>query len=119
MELIGESIMWILVPVRLEMVLLSVQYRCMVCAVSTTGSKIVLDAPVVLLGDEAKIEACFRPFADRANLNPILVHCLRQTYHRLTECFDRTRWNSYMTWVMWNLVSGCLETVLVPVQYRC
>jgi hypothetical protein len=24
-----------------------------------------------------------------------------------------------VTWVVWNLVSVCLETVLVPVQDRC
>jgi hypothetical protein len=72
---------------------------------------------MVLLGDEDQVEARFCPFADSANLNAILVHCLRQTYHRLRKRFDRTRWNS-VTWVMWNLISGCLETVLVPVQYR-
>jgi hypothetical protein len=45
MELLGEWVMWNLVSVRLEKVLVSVQYRCMVCAERTTGSEIVLDAP--------------------------------------------------------------------------
>jgi hypothetical protein len=49
---------------------------------------------MVLLGDEAQVEACFSPFADSANLNAILVHCLRQTYHWLRKRFDRTKWNS-------------------------
>jgi hypothetical protein len=34
-----------LISVRLEMVLVSVQDRCMVCAKRTIGSVIILDAP--------------------------------------------------------------------------
>ena len=45
------------VSVRLEMVLMSVQDSCMVCAKHTIGSETVLDAPMVLLGDEAQVEA--------------------------------------------------------------
>jgi hypothetical protein len=74
---------------------------------------------MLLLGDKAQVEAHFGPFADSANLNAILVHCLCQMYHWLRKCFDRRRWNSKVTWVMWNLVSAFLETVLVPVQHRC
>jgi hypothetical protein len=37
---------------------------------------------------------------------------------RLRNHFGHTRWNSYVTWVMWNLVSSRLETVLVSVQDR-
>jgi hypothetical protein len=37
--------MWNLVLVCLEMVLVLVQDRCMVCDKRTTGSEIVLDAP--------------------------------------------------------------------------
>jgi hypothetical protein len=33
--------------------------------------------------------------------------------------FGRTGWNSKVTWVMWNLVSVCLEIVSVLVQDRC
>jgi hypothetical protein len=36
--------MWNLVLVYLETVLVSVQYRCMVCTERTIGSKIILDA---------------------------------------------------------------------------
>ena len=43
------------VLIRLEMVLVSVQDRCMVCAKRTIGSEAVLDAPMVLLGDEAQV----------------------------------------------------------------
>ena len=57
------------VSVCLEMVLLSVQDRCMVCAKRTTGSKTVLDAPMVFLADEAQVEPRFGPFGDSANLD--------------------------------------------------
>jgi hypothetical protein len=74
---------------------------------------------MVLLGDEDQVEACFCPFVNSANLNVILVYCLRQTYHRLRKRFDCTRWNSKVTCIMLNLISAYLETMLVPVQYRC
>jgi hypothetical protein len=45
MELLGEWVMWNLVSARLEIVLVSVQYRCMICAEHTIGPKIILDAP--------------------------------------------------------------------------
>ena len=57
------------VSVRLEMVLVSVQDRCMVCAKRTIGLEIVLDAPMVLLGDEAQVEARFGLFGDSANVD--------------------------------------------------
>ena len=72
-----------------------------------------------LLGDKAQVEARFGPFGDSANLDARWVHGLRRMYHRLRNCFGRTRWNSQVTWVMWNLVSVCLETTLVSVQDRC
>jgi hypothetical protein len=45
MELLGEWVKWNLDSVHLETVLVSVQYRCMVCTERTTGSEIILDAP--------------------------------------------------------------------------
>jgi hypothetical protein len=42
---------------------------------------------MVLLGDEAKVEARFGPFGDSANLDTRQVHGLCQTYHRLRNCF--------------------------------
>jgi hypothetical protein len=45
MELLGEWVIWNLVSVCLGIVLLSVQYRCTVCAECTIGLEIVLDAP--------------------------------------------------------------------------
>ena len=45
MEVLGDGAMWNLVSVRLDMVLVSVQDRCMVCAKHTIGSEIVLETP--------------------------------------------------------------------------
>ena len=45
MELLGELFMWNLVLIYLEIVLVSVQDRCTVCAKCNIGSEIVLDAP--------------------------------------------------------------------------
>ena len=58
-----------LVLVRLEMVLVSVQDRCTVCAKRTIGSEIISDAPMGLLGDEAQVKARFSLFGDSANLD--------------------------------------------------
>ena len=74
---------------------------------------------MLLLGDEAQLEARFGPFGDSANLDARSMHCLRRTYHRLRNRFGRTRWNFLVTWVIWNLVSVHLETVLVSVQHKC
>jgi hypothetical protein len=38
-------VMWNLISIRLEIVLISVQDRCTVCAKRTIGLEIVLDAP--------------------------------------------------------------------------
>jgi hypothetical protein len=54
---------------------------------------------MVLLGDKAQVEA--------------------RTYNRLRTHFGCTRWNSYVMWVMWNLILVHLETVLVSVLDRC
>ena len=56
---------WKLVSIHLEIVLVSVQVRCTVCAKHTIGSAFVLD---VLLGDEAKMEARFGPFGDSVSV---------------------------------------------------
>ena len=57
------------VLVRLEIVLESAQDRCMVCAKRTIGSETVLDAPMVLLGDEAQVQDRFGLFRDSTSLN--------------------------------------------------
>ena len=71
--------MWNLVLVCLEMVLASVQDRCMVCAKRTIGLETVSDAPMVLLGDEAQVQAHFSLFRDST-----------LTQDRCTVCAERT-----------------------------
>ena len=71
------------------------------------------------LGDETQVEARLGPFEDSANLDGRLEHGLRRMYHRLRNCLGHTRWNSLVMWVIWNLSSFRLETVLVSVQDRC
>jgi hypothetical protein len=44
MELLGEWVMWNLVSVRLETVLVSLQYRRTICTERTIGLEIILDA---------------------------------------------------------------------------
>jgi hypothetical protein len=61
--------MWTLVYVRLETGLVSVQDNCIVCAKHTIGSEIILDAPGVLLGDDAQVEARYGPIGDGAKLD--------------------------------------------------
>ena len=64
-------VLWNLVSDRLKIVLVSVEDRCTVCAKRTTGSDIVFNTLMVLLGDEAQVESPFRPFGDSANLDAI------------------------------------------------
>ena len=61
--------LWKLVSVHLKIVLVSVQDRCTVCAKRTIGLNIIFNAPMVLLGDEAQVEARFSPFGDSSNLD--------------------------------------------------
>jgi hypothetical protein len=42
---------------------------------------------IVLLGDEAQVEARFGRFGDSANLDTRQVHGLRRTYQRLRNHF--------------------------------
>ena len=49
---------------------------------------------MVLLGDEAQLDARFGPFGDGVSVGARYVHGLRQTYHRLQNRFGRTRWYS-------------------------
>ena len=62
-------VLWNLVLDHSEIVLVSVEDRCTVCAKRCIGSDIVFNAPMLLLGDEAQVEATFSPFGDSANLD--------------------------------------------------
>ena len=58
-----------LVSFCLEIVLSLTQDRCTVCAKRTIGSEIDLDIMMVLLRDEAQVDACFLLFGDSAKLD--------------------------------------------------
>ena len=60
---------WNLISVHLEIVLLTVQDRCTVCAKRTIGSEFILDTMLVLLCVEAQVDAHFGLFGDSANLD--------------------------------------------------
>ena len=60
-------VMWNLVLFCWEPV--SVQDRCMVCAKHTIGTATILDAPMVVPGDEAQVEARFGLFRDSSSLD--------------------------------------------------
>jgi hypothetical protein len=60
-------VMWNHIPIRLEIVLVSVQNRCMICATRTIASEIVLDAPDGTPSED-QVAAHFSPFRDSANL---------------------------------------------------
>ena len=53
------DVLWNLVSDHLEIVLVSVEDRCTVCAKRWIGSDIVFNAPMVLLGDEAPSGSSF------------------------------------------------------------
>ena len=62
-------VLWNPVSDRLEIVLVSVQDRCTVSAKPTIGLDIVFNALMVLLGDEAQVEARFSPCGESSNLD--------------------------------------------------
>jgi hypothetical protein len=68
---------WKLVSVCLEIVLVSAQDRCMVCAECTLGIKIILDIANGTSNVGQK-EARFDPFGDSVNLDTRYVHGLRR-----------------------------------------
>ena len=74
---------------------------------------------MVLLIDEAQVEAHFRLFGDSANLDARQVHSMRLTYHRLRNHFGRTRWFFKVTRLKWKLDSVYLEIVLILTQDKC
>ena len=62
-------VIWNLVSIRLEIVLVLVQDRCMVYARRTMRSKIILDTMMELLCIKAQVDARFGLFGDSAKLD--------------------------------------------------
>jgi len=61
--------MWNLVSVHLEVVLVSAQDRCTVCAECTSAMEIILGTPEVPLANVFQEEALFDPFGDSVILS--------------------------------------------------
>ena len=61
-------VMWNLASFCLEIVLVSVQDGCMVCARIPLAQKSFWTHSMVPLGDEAQVEARFAPLGDSANV---------------------------------------------------
>ena len=61
--------MWNLVSIHLETVLVWLQDRCTVCSKHTMAQKSFWTHQMVLLGDEAQVEARFSLFEYGANLD--------------------------------------------------
>ena len=70
---------------------------------------------MVLLGDEAQLEARFGPFGDTANLDARSVHGLRRMYHRLAKSFWTYPMELQGDMGQVESRSACLEMVLVLV----
>jgi hypothetical protein len=60
---------WKLISVSFEIVLISIQDGCTVCAEHAIGSEIVLGSPMELLGDVVQLEGRFGPLVDGVNLD--------------------------------------------------
>ena len=69
MELLGDDAQVESRLVRWEIVLILMQHRCTVCARHIIGSEIILDARMVLQGDEAQVEGHFVLVRNSANLH--------------------------------------------------
>ena len=52
------------VSVHFEMVLVSLQERCMICAKRTMALKSFWTHPMEFLGDVGHVKSCFDPFGD-------------------------------------------------------
>jgi hypothetical protein len=108
-----------LCSVRLEIVLILTQDRCMVCTECTIGSQIVFDAPDGLVSDMGRVDSRFSPFGDSVSVGARWVHGLHRTYHRHRNDFGRTRWDSLVTRHKWKLGSVRLEMGLVLMHDWC
>ena len=58
-----------LILIRLEMVLVSLQDRCKVCAKRTKAHKLFWTHPMELLGDMGHVESYFYPFGDGVSVS--------------------------------------------------
>ena len=69
MELVVTWVMWNLILIYLETVLVSLQDRCKVCTKHTMAQTSFWTHQMVLLGDEAQVQAHFGLFRDSTSLD--------------------------------------------------
>jgi hypothetical protein len=81
---------WKLILVYLEIVLISTQDRCTICAKRTIGSESFWSHLIVHLGDVDQAKAHFNPFGYSFNLSTRQVHDLRRMYHMHGNGFKHT-----------------------------
>ena len=62
---------WKLISVRVEIVVILTQDRCLVCAEHTIGSEIILDALKELICDVGHVESHFGLFGDSVRVGAI------------------------------------------------
>jgi hypothetical protein len=108
-----------LCSVRLEIVLILTQDRCMVCTERTIGSQIVFDATDGLVSDMGRVESRFSLFGDSVSVRARQVYGLHRTYHRHRNRFGRTRWDSLVTRLKWKLGSVRSEIGLLLMHDLC
>jgi hypothetical protein len=89
-----RGVKWKLVLVRLEIVLILAQDRCMFVPNVPWALKSFWAHPIELLGNVGQVEAHFGTFHDSVNLDARLVHGFHWTWNRLRNHFGRTQWNS-------------------------
>ena len=81
--------------------------------------KLIWTHPIELLDDVCHIESHFGLFVDSVSFGARKVHDLCLMQNMLRNYFGHTRWYSLVERLMWNLVSVCLEIVLILMQDRC
>jgi hypothetical protein len=86
--------MWNLVSAYLQIVLIRTQDWCKVCAERTIGSEIIWSHLMEHIGEVGHVYPRFGLFGDSVHVGARYVHGLRHTYHRLSNHFGCTRWNS-------------------------
>ena len=69
MALLGDVVKWKLVLIHLEIVLITTQDRCTVCAKCTIRLEIILGVPNDTLGDVGEVEGHFNLFGDSVSLD--------------------------------------------------
>jgi hypothetical protein len=111
-------VIWNLISVRLETDLVSLWDRCIVCA-KRLCLEIVLDAPDGPPRWWLSTRSSFRSVWRWLILTQDRCTVYGESTMARKNRFGHTRWNSSVTWVLWNFGSVCLETVLVSVQDRC